>query len=66
MTKKRATKRDRWPKQAWLEQFQPCGCTYVALKRSELMGYCGRHGGDRSKSPLMRIEVDSEADLGYA
>lgn len=30
------------------------------------MGYCGRHGGDRSKSPLMRIEVDSEADLGYA
>lgn len=59
-------RKSEWPRQAWLEQFQPCGCTYVALKKDELMGYCGRHGGSRGKIPLMRIPVDSEADLGYA
>lgn len=57
-------KKPEWPRDGWLEQFQPCGCTFVALRRRDLVGYCGRHGGSRGKSPLLRIKVESEADLG--
>lgn len=39
-----------WPKKNWwwMEQYQPCGCSSVAPRKKDLLGYCARHGGDRS------------------
>ena len=52
----------------WIEMYQPCGCTFVAKNRADLMGYCSRHGGDVSKHTISRLPAAelTEKDLGIS
>jgi hypothetical protein len=31
----------------WLEEYWGCSCSAGSLRKRDLPGYCGKHGGDR-------------------
>lgn len=53
MTKKRKKGR-------WLEEYKNCCHTYVAAKKSELIGYCSKCGTDRKYA----IRLPSATEVG--
>lgn len=50
----------------WYEEYKTCSCSFLGRIKSELPGYCPRHGTPKRK----RIEVPDQnykqEDLGYA
>jgi hypothetical protein len=45
---------------AWIETYK-CGCQSAALKRSELLGYCGIHGSDKQERFKLPFDTKAEA-----
>lgn len=43
MTHSRTNRINKW---VWLEEYA-CGCTDYTDRKSDLLGYCGKHGDDR-------------------
>lgn len=46
----------------WLEEYKHCGCSFVAEKKSELLGYCPKHANDRRRV----IKLPKPVPCGYA
>jgi hypothetical protein len=46
----------------WMEEYKKCGCSFVAKKKSELPGYCSRHGTDRRRATKLIEPIE----CGYA
>lgn len=46
---------------AWLETYHGCSCQQAALKKRELVGYCGVHGGDREECLKLPFNTKAEA-----
>jgi len=47
---------------AWyMEEYENCGCTFVAKRKKQLLGYCGEHGYDRNN--IYRVPKNS-VDVG--
>jgi hypothetical protein len=45
----------------WLEEYEKCGCSSIALKKKELLGYCAKHGGswiNRYKLRATKEEIE--------
>jgi hypothetical protein len=55
------TKKTRW---CYFEEYKHCSCSFVALKRSELLGYCQVHGNDYRHR--MKLPYTKGDQLGYA
>ena len=47
----------------WLEEYE-CGCTFVAKKKKELIGYCSYHGENRIN--LYKLEKSKEIEVGHS
>lgn len=41
----------------WIEGY-PCGCASIAWKKSELLGYCSKHGNERNS--IYKISATEE------
>jgi len=49
----------------WMEEYKHCSCSQIERKKSDLLGYCRRHGNDRKYVvKLERLNIDDE-DLGF-
>jgi hypothetical protein len=46
----------------WLEEYKSCGCSFVAKRKRDLLGYCERHGTDRKRV----IKLPHPMECGYA
>lgn len=50
------------PKWVWLEEYKNCSCSFIAVKKLELPGYCPRHATNRK----YRTRIHDEGfELGY-
>lgn len=47
----------------WIEEYKGCGCSLVARRRDELVGYCSKHGNNRQSTPYRMPEA---APVGMA
>lgn len=48
---------------AFMEEYQQCSCTFIAFDKSDLPGYCAKHGTDKRRAPY-RITA-TEQECGY-
>ncbi len=49
---------------AWLEEYRACGCTFMARTKRELLGYCQKHGNDRRR--ITRMPCAADMEMGHA
>ena len=54
-------------KPVYMEEYKHCSCTQIEHKKSDLMGYCRRHGNDRKY--VIKLpnggDIYDESDLGF-
>lgn len=55
-------------KEVWMEEYKTCSCTFLAEKKSELPGYCEKHGNDYRHriSMVLTKEEEKKMKMGYA
>ena len=51
-------------KQAWLEEYCVCGCTFMAWTKGELLGYCQKHGNSRRN--VYKLPAAADMEMGHA
>ncbi len=49
----------------YMEEYKTCSCTQIERRKSDLQGYCHRHG--TSKKRIVKLPDDNleESDLGF-
>ena len=49
----------------YMEEYKTCSCTQIERRKSDLLGYCSRHGTDKKRVTKLPDDNIKEDDLGF-
>lgn len=52
-------------KWVWMEEYKTCSCSQIERKKSDLLGYCSRHGHNRRYVVKLPAAEFSDDNLGF-
>ena len=52
-------------KPVYMEEYKHCSCSQMERKKSDLLGYCRRHGNDRKYVIKLPADNVTDDDLGF-
>jgi hypothetical protein len=50
----------------WFEEYKTCSCSFLALEKKDLPGYCEKHGTEKRRRMRVPNHDYKDEDLGYA
>jgi hypothetical protein len=53
-------------KRLWLEEYKTCSCSFLAVSRADLPGYCQKHGTEKRHRIKISKAAHENIELGYA